>query len=218
MAQHRGVTRRAAIASGAAIVASAVSGCLGGGGGGPQTIETTFDDGKEGWTAVDHVSHDADADPDWGTIERSLEVTHAEDGGVEGSGHISRVDTTSDAFFFASSDAYAGDRSGYAGGRLEFQLRSTHNNWRPDSAVILDGADGVVTTAFELPQSEWTQYEIALDADARDFHESNLNGPAANQDRLEAVLADLQAVRISGEHGGQVEEEVGLDEVRLRPP
>jgi hypothetical protein len=34
---------------------------------------------------------------------------------------------------------------------------------------------------------------------------------------LAAVLGDLQALRISGEHGGVIEERVGLDEVRLRP-
>jgi hypothetical protein len=105
--------------------------------------------------------------------------------------------------------------SAFAGGQLEFALRSSHNDLRKDSGVVFQGQDTVVTTQFDRPQSEWTTYTIALDADERTYYESNLNGEEVDQATLEAVLSDLQALRISGEHSGQAQETVNLDEVRL---
>jgi len=214
MSREIGITRRAAIASGAITVGSAVAGCTGAFGIGQQPLETTFDEGNEGWSAVDLVSHEA-GDPDWSTVQQELEVRHVQNGGVDDSGYIMRTDTTGDAFFFDASDTYTGEKSAYAGGTLEFYLTSSHNNWRRDSGVILAGTDGIVTTEFARPETDWTRFRIELDAEVRTYHESNLNGPEVGQERIEEVLSNLQALRISGEHGASVEEEVGLDEVRL---
>jgi hypothetical protein len=182
----------------------------------PQIVESTFDDGKEGWSVVDMETHAQTSDPNWGEVIETLEFTHEPSGGVDGTGHVSHVDTTSGvAFFFDASDTFLGDMSAFAGGQLTFALRSSHNDIRQDSGVVFQGQDTVVATQFDKPQSEWTSYTIALDADERTYYESNLNGEAVDQATLEAALSDLQALRISGEHSGQAQETVGLDEVRL---
>lgn len=210
--------RRTAIASCAAVVTSGLAGCNGGPGSGnvQQGLEATFDDGKEGWNAVDLTPLESDPDADWSNVLQTLEISHEQDGGVDDSGYVTRTDTTPNAFFFNAPDAYLGDKSAYVDGTLEFYLKSTNNNYRLDSGVIFEGADGVIATEFPEPQTDWTQFNIELDAGTRSYRESNLNGPEIGQERLEAVLSDLQALRISGEHGGAVEEEVGLDEVQLR--
>jgi hypothetical protein len=216
MGGKREFTRRAAIATGVGAVASAFAGCLGGGGDNQQSLETTFDSGNEGWTVADLEASDSNADPDWGSVIQELELDHEQEGGVDNSGYVKRVDTTPNAFFFDAPDTYLGDMSPYVGGTLDFHLKSTHNNYRLDSALVLQGTDGVIATQFGPPGPDWTQYRIALDAEARTYHESNLNGPEVGQERVEAVLSDLQALRISGEHGSAVQETVSLDEVRLR--
>lgn len=218
------LTRRAAIASGAVVVTTVVAGCTGGSGddedngNDQQAIETSFNDGKEGWSAVDLTASDSASDPDWSNVIQSLDLTYESEGGVDNSGHVSRVDTTPNAFFFDAPDAYLGDMSAYVGGTVEYYLKSTHNNYRRDSAVILEGSDGVIATQFSKPKSDWTQFRIELDAEARAYQESNLVGSEVGQDRVKAVLSDLQALRISGEHGSAVKEEVALDQVQLRRP
>jgi hypothetical protein len=197
---------------------ASLAGCPGGSGSDDRGPTATFDDGKEDWGAVDLVSHETADDPDWSATEAQLDVTHVADSGVDNSGHIRRVDTTSRAFFFDAPGDFLGDMSAYAGGTLSFDLRSTHNDYRADSAVVLLGTDGVVVTQFDRPSSSWTTFEISLDAGARTFRTGNLVGSEASQEDVETVLSDLRALRISGEHGGAVEEEVGLDEVRLRQP
>jgi len=212
-------TRRTAIASGAAVVTSALAGCNGGSSSGDdqQGLETTFDEGKEGWTAVDLTPLDQDSDADWSNVVQTVEITHEQEGGVDDSGYVTWTDSTPNAFFFDAPDMYLGDMSAYVGGTLEYSLRSNQNDYRQDSAVVFEGADGVIATEFSPPMPDWTQVNIELDPEARSYQESNLNGSEVGQERLEAVLSDLQALRISGEHSGQVDEVVGLDEVQLRP-
>jgi hypothetical protein len=202
-----------------------VAGCLGvlggedgdGGEDGP-VAASTFDDGAEGWTAVDLVDRASEPDPDWRDPLATLSIEHVATGGVEDSGYVERTDTTGSAFFFEAPSAFLGDRSAVARGRLTFQLRSTDANYRKDSAVVLVGADSVVATEFDAPETDWTGYEVALDAGAREFRAGSLGGSTVDQERVRSVLGDLRALRISGEHGAQVEETVGLDEVALHAP
>jgi hypothetical protein len=207
-------SRRSVLAAGVLAVATTVTGCLDGGD--EPTVAATFDDGREGWTATDLTSHDSVADPDWSETGTALDLSHVGEGGVDGSGYVERVDTTGNAFFFDASEMFLGDRSEYLGGTLEFYLRSTTNEYREDSAVVLTGASGTVVTPLDPPGRDWTRFEVALDAESRDYRNRNLRGPTTGRDGLAAVLGDLQALRISGEHGGVIEERVGLDEVRLR--
>lgn len=208
-------SRRSVLLSSAAAATSLVAGCLGGGGSG---IESTFDEGKDGWEAVDLAASDGSSDPDWTEVIQPLEITHVGEGGVEGSGYVERRDTTGKAFFFDAPAAFLGDLSDFAGGRLEFWMRSTASDYRLDSAVVLEGPDGVVATRFAPPGTGWTEYSIELDGGARTYNASNLQGGPVDPSRVEAALADLRALRISGEHGSRIEEVVGLDEVRLVPP
>ena len=211
------LTRRRTVASAAVVAMSGLAGCTGtGSSGDDQGLETTFDEGKEDWSAVDLTPLEQGPDADWTNVIRTLDLTHEQARGVDDSGYVTRVDSTSDAFFFDAPDTYLGDRSAYAGGTLEFYLKSTGNDYRQDSGVVFEGPDGVVATKFAKPGTDWTQFSIELDAEARSYREPNLEGSEVGQQRLEAVLSDLQALRISGEHASQVEEEVGLDEVRLR--
>jgi hypothetical protein len=212
------LSRRAMLRNGVIAATASLAGCPTGSGSDEQGPSATFDGGKEEWSAVDLVSHETTDDPDWSSVEAQLDVTHVADGGVENSGHVKRVDTTGNAFFFDAPDTFLGDKSAFAGGTLTFFLRSTHNNYRADSAVLLVGADGVVVTQFDTPDPTWTTFEVSIDAGTRTFRNGNLDGSEAAQSDVEAVLSDLRALRISGEHGGAVEEEVGLDEVRLQRP
>lgn len=182
----------------------------------PPRVESTFDDGKEGWSVVDMETHAQSSDPNWSDVIETLEFTHESSGGVDDTGYVSHLDTTSGvAFFFDAGDAFLGDMSVFAGGQLKFALRSSHNDLRIDSGIAFQGQNTVVATQFDKPQSEWTTYSIALDADERTYQESNLNGEEVGQATLEEVLSDLQALRISGEHSDQDQERVDLDEVRL---
>jgi hypothetical protein len=221
------LSRRQALLSGGVVATSFVAGCSSESGSAtdepedseedtPRRVESTFDDGKEGWSVVDMETHAQTSDPNWGEVIETLEFTHESSSGVDDTGYVSHLDTTSGvAFFFTARDAFLGDMSAFAGGQLEFALRSSHNDVQRDAGVVFQGQDTVVTTQFDRPQPEWTTYTITLDADERTYHESNLNGEEVTQATLEEVLSNLQALRISGEHSGRDQETVGLDEVRL---
>jgi hypothetical protein len=215
---RNGISRRAAMkAMGTVAVAPFVGGCLGISGSSSQlAIESTFDEDKEGWSVVDMQTYGQHSDPNWGEIIQTLEFTHESTGGVDGSGHIRHVDDTGGkAFFFSASDAFLGEVSDFAGGRLEFSLKTSPNDWHQDSAVVLQSGDTVVATGFERPESEWKAYTIPLDADSQTYYKSNLSGPEIDQSTLQGVLSDLQALRINGEYSNETQEKVGLDEVRL---
>lgn len=219
MKQERiGISRRGALkATGGIAVAPFLGGCLHSGGSSTQqTVEATFDEGKEGWSVVDMQTYGTRGSPNWGEVIETLDFTHESSGGVDDSGYIKHVDDTGGkAFFFSASDTFLGDMSDFDGGRLEFSLKTSPNDWTQDSAVVLQSADTVIATGFEQPESEWTAYTITLDADVRTYQESNLSGPEIDQSTLTGVLSDLQALRINGEYSSETQETVGLDEVRL---
>jgi hypothetical protein len=181
-----------------------------------KTVESTFEEGKEGWSVVDMQTYGQHSDPDWSETIQTLEFVHESSGGVDGSGHIKHVDDTGGkAFFFSASDAFLGDMSEFVGGRLEFFLKTSPNDWQQDTAVVFQSENTVIATGFEQPTAEWTEYSIPLTTDSRSFYESNLSGSEIEQSTLENVLGDLQALRINGEYSSEVQEEVALDEVRL---
>jgi len=213
---EQSTTRRTALrAVGATVTSSLLVGCLNGASGTGSIAETTFDDGTSDWSLVDMTTYDRSDDPDWSEVQGTLDLTWEESGGVEDTGYVKHLDNTDYAFFFDAPSEYLGDVSAAAGGQLAFSQRSSHTGLDRNAAVVLEGPDRVVTTQFDPPAQEWTQYTLTLDADTRDFHERNVGGPTVDQPAVESVLSDFQALRIGGEHNAGVSEEVGFDEVRL---
>lgn len=168
-----------------------------------EPIVETFDNDNGGWiTAGDATTFD---------------TMFVAEGGNPG-GFIRAVDAGNNQFwFFESGDLLPGDRSGFVGGTLRFDLRqSTTENQRDFTDVLLIG-DGQVL-AYDTaanPGTVWTSYEVPLSADAG-WRVGTLDGPAATPELFARVMGDLAALGIRGEYS--VGADTGdLDNVALVP-
>ncbi|NBC32836.1 MAG: hypothetical protein GVY13_09205 [Alphaproteobacteria bacterium] len=169
-----------------------------------EPIVETFDADNAGWITA------GDA-----TTDQPMFVPA---GGNPG-GFIRAVDAGMDQFwFFETGDLFPGDRSGFIGGILSFDLRqNTTANQRDFTDVVLIG-DGRLL-AFDTatnPGTDWTSYEIELSADAG-WRVGSIDGPAATPELFATVMGNLTALGIRGEYS--VGADTGdLDNVALIPP
>lgn len=172
-----------------------------------------FSAGAEGW-----IIHDLAGVGDYVTSFGTYAVDWNAAGGTPG-GYISRVDPTSNTYFFEAPTAALGNYSAYAGGQLTFSLRSTLNSWTLDNVVVLRGGASnqiIVAAISPLPVPDWTTYTIGLTGDQ--FRYNNLSGAAVSSSDFAAILGNLTAFRISAEYGAVVEEVSGLDSVTFAIP
>lgn len=168
-----------------------------------------FSEGAEGWRIAD-----MNCGGTYATPRSYFNVTWAEEHGDPG-GHIYSHDPSSYCFFFDAPAASLGNLSAYAGGTVEFSLKSTYNNWGTDNAVVLVGSNGVTLSGriIPLPGTQWQRYSIWLIPGS--FRRNGLNGPQATTADLDGVLASVAALRISAEFGAAVQETSALDSVGL---
>jgi len=167
-----------------------------------------FDEGPQGWMVAD-LSTGGPYHPPVGIYS----VSHHSAGGCAG-GYISRVDPSSQSFSFMMPVDQLPEGQAWAGGRLDFCLRSTHQTWTSEALVVLAAADGTVLRApIPMPTSDWSTYRLDLLPAA--FRDDTGLPPEAG--RFNQLLGQLEAVYILAEYGEQVQETTALDEVRLRP-
>lgn len=167
----------------------------------------SFDSGAEGWVIRD-LAGVGDYVSSFGTY--ALDWNAA--GGTPG-GYVSRVDPTSNTFFFEAPTAALGNYSAYAGGKLTFSLQSTMNTWTLDNVVVFRGGAGLTLVAAitPLPSPTWSTYTVNLTADQ--FRYNNLSGSVVSAADFSAVLGTFTGFLISAEYGNIVEEVSGLDSV-----
>lgn len=203
------MTRMTAQGAGGTLVIAMVMATATAQGGGP--IVSTFSADAEGWIIKDLNCNN------YGAVLGTYAVNWYESGGDPG-GHIGRVDPTSNCYFFDAPPAFLGDRSDFAGMALRFSLRTTVSDWPPGSVIVLIGDNGkVLVSDIADPDDEWTRYVVPLTAPA--FRLNSQGGPVVSEQAFLAVLADLEALRISAEYGSdQGEETTFLDTVQFGVP
>jgi hypothetical protein len=163
---------------------------------------TSFDDGLEGWTAVNGVR----------------DVVWVATGGDPG-GYAMATDNVfgSTIWTWAAPAAYNGDLGAAYGGSLDFSLidsRDTRGgNGVPDVRIVGAGLT-IVVDAGPSPATEWTRYDVALLPGA--WHVDTLSGPLATAAQMQAVLADVTALYIRGDFSPLTRNtSSGLDSVAL---
>lgn len=174
-------------------------------------ITSTFDAGSEGWVMTDLTCSN------FNSVIGTYAVDWIDIGG-DPAGHIGRIDPSGNCYFFDAPGAYLGDRSAFIGRTLRFSLRTTVNDWLPGSVLALIGDGGkVLVHDFAHPNAAWKRYSIPLDAAS--FRFNSAGGPAVSPAQFAAVMADLEALRISAEYGDDAGEEyTTLDSVAFGVP
>jgi hypothetical protein len=163
---------------------------------------STFDSNAEGWAVIGN-----------GVGTPTYQAT----GGNPG-GYVSATDQTDDTTWFWSAPAkFLGNKSAAYGGVLRFDLRQDSIDAQfQEYDVILDGAGlRLVLEATYTPRTSWTSYIVILDERAGWFKDGTNNPPTAGE--MQAVLADLTALRIRGEYRDG-NDTGGLENVRLEGP
>ncbi|MFO0874456.1 MAG: laminin B domain-containing protein [Phycisphaerales bacterium] len=174
-------------------------------------IASNFDAGTDGWVVKDLNCNS------YGTVLGTYTLDWFPTGGDPG-GHVGRVDPTSNCYFFDAPAPFLGDRSAFVGAALRFSLRTTVNDWPPGSVLVLIGDGGkVLVNDFAQPDATWMKYTIALAA--TNFKLNTAAGAPVSAAQFAAVLADLEALRISAEYGSELGEETTfLDTVSFGGP
>ncbi len=174
-------------------------------------VIATFDSDPEGWIVQDLNCSN------YGSVLGTYSLNWVSSGGDPG-GHVGLLDRTSNCYFFSAPSAFLGDRSAFVGTELRFSLRTTVNDWPPGSVLALIGDNGkVLVHDFTQPTAKWTRYAVPLVAS--NFTLNTANGAAVSGAQFAAVLADLEALRISAEYGSeQGEETTFIDRVIFGAP
>ena len=156
------------------------------------TISSTFDTGAEGWTALDTVGHDYNAN--W-------QSTGGNPGGfLEGVENVSNGGTG----YFIAPSKFLGDLSAYAGGTLSYDLEviSGSDYFSDVDVIISNGSNSVSWTSNINPVGDgWVAFHVQLD-------QANFGS------NLASILSNVTELQIRGEFISGPEEE-GLDNVKL---
>ncbi len=175
-------------------------------------ITEDFDAGNAGWQVTDMPCGGSYLNP-----VGAYAVDWNESGGDLGA-YISRLDPSSNCFYFEASEVFTGDLSAYAGGRLGYSVLTDLDNYTLERGVILIGADNTVLYG-ELPMPAtgmWGRRCLLLQPDA--FRIGNRNGPLATPEQFNGVMAGVSKLYLPAEFGSIVAETVGIDRVELSGP
>lgn len=164
-------------------------------------VDSTFDTGIDGWSFVADVK-----EFDW-----------IPTGGNPG-GYIEAVDYAyGDVWYFVAPEKFLGDKSAYAGGDLQFDLKqsSLNNQFGDEDIVITGGGKTIVFNTADNPGLDWTHYAVTLDT-GTDWRIDWINGAVASQADIDTVLSDVTSLWIRGEYVSG-SDTGGLDNVVLTP-
>jgi hypothetical protein len=175
-------------------------------------ITEDFDAGNAGWQVTDMPCGGSYLNP-----AGAYAVDWNDSGGDPGA-YISRLDPSSNCFYFEASEVFTGDLSAYAGGRLGYSVLTDLDNYTLERGVILIGADNTVLYG-ELPMpatGNWGRRCLLLNASS--FRIGNRNGAVATPEQFEGVMAGVAKMYLPAEFGSIVAETVGIDRVELSGP
>lgn len=174
-----------------------------------QPLVSLFDDSDEGWT-VETRNTPAGSFSFIGAFTPDF-VSNGGDGG----GYLSELDPDGNWSFFLAPEVWNGDRSAFSGRVLRYSTRTDADSYPDGRLVILFGNDGqrLSHDAGIPPLDTWTRRIVPL-REGSWFVGTFASGAAATQPQIDAVLADLEALYIGLEFGGNTaEERVDLDRV-----
>lgn len=173
-------------------------------------VSSTFDFDDEGWGTLNDANNFTWTD-EFTTIGGSIRATDQ---------------STGQWWFFAASDAFLGDKSGYFGGELSWDIYGILGNQnttnRADVMLVGGGLSIGVNVPVTPVNGQWTSWSVMLStADNWRLVSSLANGtlgstPATAED-IQTVLADLEGLYIRGEYTVGADS-TALDNVHLAPP
>ncbi|WP_049907059.1 alkaline phosphatase D family protein [Halovivax asiaticus] len=173
-------------------------------------IESTFDDGPDGWLVSQNGGSDHPA--------------HRTTGGNPG-GHITEAENQGGiAWYYQAPFKFLGDREAFYGGTLSFDCKQAEIDWQFDAHPMEGGdvllASGETKLVYEFrgtgsnPGTEWTTFDAPLTAEAG-WIDLTSHDPFATEETFRDVLANLDTLRIRGEYRSG-DDRSFLDNVVLR--
>ncbi len=146
------------------------------------TISSTFNTSIDGWTIQGGGSGPA----------------YVSDGA--GGGFIRSSDTAADSFFFSAPNKFLGNKIGFFGGTLSFQVRRSDGaEWdEPQDVILTNGAGKTIYVVLPARPdvATFTSYSYALDTTGG---WKLASGAAASTADIQEVLSDLAKMLIIGD-------------------
>ena len=164
-------------------------------------VTSTFDTNNDGWSTF---GDGTDVLTNWSST-----------GGNPG-GHVFETESqTGTVFYFSAPAKFLGNKSEFE--TLQFDLMREAGNLNDDD-VILAGAGLTLAIDVSHPNTTWTHYLVHLNTGSN-WRVNNISGAAATQAQIDAVMADLTALRIRGEYVNGTTSDTGhLDNVIMATP
>jgi alkaline phosphatase D len=174
---------------------------------------STFDTDADGWTLV------GDAEGQIGDGgEYRLQPYYSPSIGNPG-GAVYAVDIGKGMpWFWQAPPKFLGNRFIFFGRTLEFDLKvfGAGSNFNTADVILAGAGLTLVTEVTPDPGPEWTSYSVDL-KEGGGWRVGNIwNGRYATNGEILQVLSNLSALRIRGEHLGDVGDTGCLDNVRIR--
>jgi hypothetical protein len=149
---------------------------------------STFDSGDEGWL----ITGDSTA------VTPTYEAT----GGNPGSYISADDDVQGGVWYFNAPSKFLGDQSATYGGTLSFDLRqsASDNQFDAEDIRLISGTTKLVYKQTSNPATEWTSYDVTLEASAGWLWDDNGTESPATETQMQNVLGDLDLLEIRGEY------------------
>jgi hypothetical protein len=174
------------------------------------TIVSTFDNDTEGWGTL----NDAHSFMWTDTIGNPPGAIRATD------------NTAGQWWYFAASNDYLGNKSGYYGGELSWDIMlivGTHNSGgRADVMLVGGGMSIGIDLAVSPVNGQWTSWSVTLDANEGDWRHVNqlthgtLTSSVVSEAQFQTVMSSLTGLYIRGEYTTGPDA-AALDNVMLIP-
>lgn len=173
------------------------------------TIISTFDNDAEGWGILNDATNFAWSG-DIGNPPGAIRATDLAQGPI---------------WYFSASNAYLGNKSGYYGGELSWDISllvGNHNlSSRADVMLVGGGMAIGIDASVDPVNGQWTSWSVALDTSSDWRHVNQLSHGtlttnAVTAAQFQTVLADLTGLFIRGEYTNG-NDAAALDNVMLLP-
>jgi hypothetical protein len=169
----------------------------------PASVASPFNANAEGWTTAGTPS--------------PVALVYVATGGNPG-GYIRTTDPGDGAYtYFQAPARFVGNRAGFYRGTLAFDFRTSAADVQSANDVVLVGA--TETLVYDIPTditTAWGRFAVPLTEGT--WRVGSLTGAVATAAQLQAVLADLRALRIRAEYHGSAGDIGQLDNVAMTGP
>ena len=163
-----------------------------------QVITSDFTADADGWKGIDVLG------PAYDLVTRGPYTLEIQATGGNPGGRVGTTDTNSTLFCFSAPDKFLGNRLGWYGGTLRYQMRFNFDSLSPGNphpdVILIAGGLTLVADAGIDPVSQadiWVPFSVILNE--ANWHLNDLTGLHPTTSQFQAAISNITAIYIRGD-------------------